>query len=394
MMMVLSQDEIDSLLSAISATPISNPSNAVLSEGGAVISHQAPSTYGSLESNQDHGAHRSILEIVNAEKDKKYKIYNFRRPDKFSKDQLRALETIHESFARNTGMLLTSFLRTNVQVDVVSVDQLTYSELVGSMPRPISVGIIEGPPFTGQMLLGISHEVTMCIIDRMLGGGGKNGNNQIKPRELSDIESNMMQKTFTKILKNLNESWKGIAPVKYELKALEESYHLIQITPPGEIVAAVTLEVTIGNQDSGLISLCYPYPMLEKVIESLSSSHLFSTKDKEEDEEGPTFEDELLEKMYYAPIPVSVLIGGTAMSVGQVRELRVGDVIRLDRLAGSDLLLCINHKPKFFCQPGTLRQNMAVCIQNKVPEPQALKGFALDSARGAAFKGDIPVVNL
>ena len=381
MMMVLSQDEIDSLLSSISTIPVEKKPAQTTGEGGAVIARNTPDS----EPIEDTIA-PSLSDMVNAEKEKNYKIYNFKRPDKFSKDQLRALETIHESFARNCGLLFTSFLRTNVEIDVVSVDQLTYNELVRSMPRPISVGIIEGQPFVGQMLLGISHEVTMCIIDRMLGG---TGSNRSKPKDLSDIESNMMQRTFGKVLKHLSDSWKGIAPVKYNLKAFEESYHLIQITPPGEIVAAITLEVTIGNQDSGLISLCYPYPMLEYYIESLSSSHLFSTKDSQQDESEPTFEKELLEKMHYAKVPVAVLVGGTSMSVRQMLELKPNDVIRLDRLAGSDLLLCLNHKPKFFCQPGTLRQNMAVCIQNKVPEPQALKGFALDISKGEALEDDL-----
>jgi flagellar motor switch protein FliM len=116
---------------------------------------------------------------------------------------------------------------------------------------------------------------------------------------------------------------------------------------------------------------------------------LFSTKDTEDNEEVPTFEDELLEKMYYAQVPLAVLVGGTRMNVAKVLELKQGDVIRLDRLAGTDLLMCINHKPKFFCQPGVLRQNMAVCIQNKVPEPQALKGFALDTSSGDALEDDL-----
>jgi flagellar motor switch protein FliM len=99
--------------------------------------------------------------------------------------------------------------------------------------------------------------------------------------------------------------------------------------------------------------------------------------------------DELLEKMYYAQVPLAVLVGGTRMNVAKVLELKQGDVIRLDRIAGTDLLMCINHKPKFFCQPGVLRQNMAVCIQNKVPEPQALKGFALDTSSGDALEDDL-----
>jgi flagellar motor switch protein FliM len=390
-MMMLTQDEINNLLSSISPTEAaksaatSAESQGYPTEGGDGY-RENPTILNSDGSNYGTG-HRtpSIQDILNEEKEKNYKIYNFKRPDKFSKDQLRALETIHESLARNTGLLFGSFLRTNVEIDVVSVDQLTYDELVKSMPRPITVGVVEGAPLVGQMLLGISHEVTMCIIDRMLGG---NGSNRAKARDLSDIESKLMEKTLSRILKNLDESWKGIINTNFVLKAMEESYHLLQITPPGEIVAAITMEVTVGNQDSGLISLCYPYPMLEKIINSLSSQHLFSTTHPENDD-LPSFENEILEKMHHAPVPLAVIVGGVNLTLAQVMMLKPGDVLRLDRMAGDDLLLCINHRPKFMCQPGVLRKNLAVCIQDNVESPEALRGFALDNLTSQALEDDL-----
>jgi flagellar motor switch protein FliM len=392
MMMMLTQDEIDSLLSSISpgASAEAAVPPAAGAEGAVLVSGTPNAWGGDFTAPGLAGASGvprtpSLQDILDAEKEKNYKIYNFKRPDKFAKDQLRALETIHESFARNTGLLFGSFLRTNVEIDVVSVDQLTYDELVKSMPRPIAVGVIEGLPLVGQMLMGISHEVTMCIIDRMLGGTGSNAT---KNRELSDIEARLMERILQKMLKNLDASWKGITPVHFILKAMEESYHLLQITPPGEIVAAVTLEVTIGNQDSGLISICYPYPMLEKVINSLSSQHLF-TSTHAESEDLPSYEQEILEKMHHAPVPLSVVVGGTSLNVGQVLALKPGDVLRLDRRAGQDLLVCINHKPKFLCQPGVFRKNMAVCIQDSVLHPEAVHGFALDQLTNDVLEDDL-----
>jgi len=386
MMMMLSQDEIDSLLSSISTVPVEKNPAITTGEGGAVISRNAPDGVSVIQNKPlgQTSQQSSLIDMLNAEKEKNYKIYNFKRPDKFSKDQLRALETIHESFARNSGLLFTSFLRTNVDIDVISVDQLTYDELVKSMPRPITVGVIEGHPLSGQMLMGVSHEVTMCLIDRMLGGTGGTSK---KPRELSDIELNLMEHIFGKLLANLSDSWQGIAPINYKMKAMEESYHLLQITAPGEIVAAVTLEVTIGSHDSGLISLCYPYPMLEAHIESLSSQHLFTSAREKED--LPSFQDDIIEKVHFAQVPVSVIVGGTSASVRNVMDLRVNDVLRLDRLSGQDLLVCVNHKPKFYCQPGTLRNNMAVCIQEMVTQPESVKGFALDSLSSDALEDDL-----
>ena len=115
---------------------------------------------------------------------KGYKLYNFRRPDKFAKDTLRALQDIHREFSKQISMLLTGYLRMKVNVDVVSVDQLTYDEFVNSMPPSMSVGIFEFNPLPGQILFGITYEVLSCIVDRMLGGKG-DASNQYK--ELTDV---------------------------------------------------------------------------------------------------------------------------------------------------------------------------------------------------------------
>jgi flagellar motor switch protein FliM len=258
MMMMLTQDEIDSLLSSLSVSPASSATPPPTLPNGEV---------GGLNNN-------NIATLLSQEKEKNYKVYNFKRPDKFSKDHLRALETIHEQFARQVGLLFSAFLRLPVDVDLVSVDQLTYDEFTRSMPRPITVSILDFKPLPQQMLMGISHEITMCIIDRMLGGKGVAN---AKPRDLTDVENNLMRKTINKVTDLLQQSWNGILPGnKIFLKGMEESYNNLQIALPSEIAAVLTFEITLANRDSGLMSICFPYPMLEGIIDQLSSQHLFN----------------------------------------------------------------------------------------------------------------------
>lgn len=363
MMMMLSQDEIDSLLSNLS---VASPSKGAAAPAIGVGASTPMGGTGGVSAN--------IADILSAEKEKNYKIYNFRRPDKFSKDTLRALEALHEMFSRNLGLLLASFLRTVVTVDVISVDQVTYDEFVKSMPRPITAGVIELAGLKNQQLLGLSHEITMSILDRMLGGMGNVGN---KPRELSDIEVNIMKKTYGRMLEILSEAWRVIVPnCSGKLKGIEESYTSLQITSTGEIVAVVTFEVTIGAQDSGLMSLCLPFPSVEPVMEFISTQNLFSGQLA--DDEVQTYQsEEILRSVNFANMPLSVLLGGCQLNVQQLLSLKVGDVLKLDRLAGQDLLVCVNQKPKFFANPGTLHGHLAACINDTVKEPQSLKGFGL-----------------
>lgn len=343
---MLSQDEIDSLLSSLS----------VGLDQGAVATGDAESSAGS----------ESAYEKRN------YKLYNFRRPDKFSKDHLRALQTIHESFARQLGLVMTAYLRMTVEIDVVSVDQLTYDEFVRSMPSPMTVSILELDPLPGQVLMGLGHEVTSSVIDRMLGGPGLA---EPKARELTDIEQSLIRRVLDRTIVCLEEAWRSMMNVNVSMVGMEESYALIQVATPGEIVALITFEVNLGNKNSGLISLCIPYPVLEGVISQLSAQHIFHRQ-----QANVPFEEQekILKKLNYAKIPVQVLLGGTVLSVKDLLELSVGDVIRLDREVNENLLACVNGRPKFYCRPGKVKDKLAVYVYEDVEDVESIEGFGLD----------------
>lgn len=300
-----------------------------------------------------------------------YKLYNFRRPDKFSKDHLRALQTIHESFCRQISLVLTTYLRASVSLDVVSVDQLTYEEFVRSMPSPMTVSILEMQPLPGQTLLGFGFEVTSAIIDRMLGG---KGNPDGRPRELTDIEQALIKRVIERTLSTLEEAWQSMMDVQVFMVGMEESYNMIQVVTPGEIVALVTFEIKIANKDSGLISLCIPYPVVEEVIDQLSAQRIFRGQQMES---SPAEQERLLNKLHYAKVPVQVHLAGTQVRVSDLLALRVGDVLRLDRRAEEPLLMSVNNKAKFYCRPGTFRNHLAVTITEDVDIVESVEGFGL-----------------
>ncbi len=164
---------------------------------------------------------------------KSYKLYNFRRPDKFSKDNLRALRDIHREFSKAISLILSGYLRMRVEIEIVSVDQLTYEEFVRSMPSPISVGVFEFEPLSGQILLGISFEVLTCIVNRMLGGVGSV---DLNSKELTDIEKALVKKIINIIIQSLEDSWNTIIPVTGKFISIDDNYQSIQVATAGEII--------------------------------------------------------------------------------------------------------------------------------------------------------------
>ena len=348
---MLSQEEIDKLLSSLSVDA---------EDGGGI-----GTSLGVLDMPDDSAMDSRLSDKLS------YKLYNFRRPDKFSKDHLRALQTIHESFCRQISLVLTTYLRASVSLDVVSVDQLTYEEFVRSMPSPMTVSILEMQPLPGQTLLGFGFEVTSAIIDRMLGG---KGNPDGRPRELTDIEQALIKRVIERTLSTLEEAWQSMMDVQVFMVGMEESYNMIQVVTPGEIVALVTFEIKIANKDSGLISLCIPYPVVEEVIDQLSAQRIFRGQQMES---SPAEQERLLNKLHYAKVPVQVHLAGTQVRVSDLLALRVGDVIRMDRRAEEPLLMSVNNKAKFYCRPGTFRNHLAVTITEDVDIVESVEGFGL-----------------
>ena len=287
---------------------------------------------------------------------KAYKLYNFRRPDKFSKDHLRALQDLHREFSRQISLILTAYLRMRIEIEVVSTDQLTYDEFIRSMPSPMTIGIFELNPLPGQILLGVSFEVLSCIVDRMLGGLGLS---EYKQRELTDIEEALSKKVIERIVKALEGAWSNIVPVQGNVVGLDNNYQMVQVASTGEIVALITFEVQIAGKYFGLISLCFPYPVLETVLGNLSTQHIFQTKGIIATTEE---RQKMIDKLNTSKVDLSVLFGSTDISLEEFLDLKEGDIIKLDAKTTDDLIVKVNGEKKYFARPGTLKDKVCVKI--------------------------------
>jgi flagellar motor switch protein FliM len=323
---VLSQDEIDQLLTAINA--------------------------GETE----------IESIKPTADTRKIKIYDFKRPDKFSKEQIRTVQNMHETFARLTTTTLSASMRALVHVHVASVDQLTYEEFIRSIPTPTTLAVVSMDPLKGQAILEIDPSVTFTIIDRLFGGSGEGAKLN---RELTDIEHSVMEGIIVRILGNMREAWTQVIDLRPRLSQIETNPQFAQIVPPSEMVVLVTLETKVGEVE-GMMNLCIPYMTIEPIVSKLSAQFWYSSVRR-----GATTENLniLKEKLSTVEIPVIAEVGHISISVRDVIALRRGDVIRLYSVHVDDpMALNVGNKKKFLCRPGVIGKKMAVQITKKLED--------------------------
>lgn len=288
------------------------------------------------------------------------KLYNFRRPDKFSKEHLRALQDIHRDFVRHLATILTGYLRMEVEIDVISVDQLTYEEYTYSVPSHVQNMIFKLNPLSGEISLGMSPEVLSVVLDRMLGGSGVT--NDSHKNELTQIEELLTIKFVEKIIKILEEAWGAVLPVKSEFIALANGYHSVPITTSGEIVTLISFEVRLGQKNFGLMNICFPYPVLETVLPKLTPQYIYQHASVVSNEIGRS---ETLERIKNAQLEFSVILGKTKLEVNEVLDLKVDDIIKLEQKLDQELVACVNKKKKFYVIPGNIENKSCVKITSQ-----------------------------
>jgi len=293
---------------------------------------------------------------------RKIKIYDFKRPDKFSKEQIRTISMMHDTFARLTTTSLSAQLRSMVHVHVASVDQLTYEEFIRSIPTPTTLAIINMDPLKGNAILEIDPAVTFSIIDRLFGGTGEGTKAQ---HELTDIETSVMEGIIVRILGNMREAWTQVIDLRPRLGQIDTNPQFAQIVPPTDMVVLVTLETKVGDVE-GMINFCIPYLTIEPIIGKLSTQFWFSTVHR-----GTTTENLNVLKDKLATVDVNVVaeIGKINIPVREVLSLQVGDVVRLyNTRIGDPYSLNIGNKRKFLCRPGVIGKKMAVQVIKKTAE--------------------------
>ncbi len=297
---------------------------------------------------------------------KEVSVYDFKRPERVSKDQMRALQSIHEGFARNFGASLSALLRTIVETRVATAEQLTYSEFIHSLPSPTCFNLLAAPPLTGQLCLELSPLIVFPIIDRLL--GGTNTEIFIPQRPLTSIEMRLAYKIIERALESLSEAWSEFVKATFEVVGTESNPHLVQIVAPNEVVVVVGCEIKIGAR-AGTMSICIPFNVIEPVIGRLATQGWLSYS------RDTSTEDQVrhvTQNLRHAEIETRVYLGEAKMAVREALSLTPGDIIKLDKLIDGDFVMQIEGQNKYAGKLGRLRGNRAIRITRSTAPDELL----------------------
>ncbi|WP_017415616.1 flagellar motor switch protein FliM [Clostridium tunisiense] len=316
---ILSQNEIDALLSALSS--------------------------GDIEADELPG-----------EEDKaKIKYYDFKRPQKFSKDHIRTLELVHDNYARIISNYLTAQLRANVKVKVESVQQITYEEFIHSIPNTTVLTLFKMPPLNGQILLETNEEFVLRIFDVLAGGKGIK---KPKYKELTDIEKNLIRHINEGLISNLKLAWEDVLEVHPEVETVETNPALNQTLAPNEPVALITFTVEMFETNI-FINICIPFLSLEKVLDKLVVQYWFSEGDSELQKES---REKLSKNIRRVDVRLMAMLGTTDITVGDFLNLEIGDVIALDNKYENPIEVYVEEQLTFMAKPGLHGKNKAIQI--------------------------------
>ena len=326
---VLSQNEIDALLSAIST--------------------------GEMDAE----------ELKKEDSEKKVKVYDFKRALRFSKDQIRSLTRIHENFARLLTTYFSAQLRTYVQISVTSTDQIPYEEFIRSIPKMTILNVYEVPPLNGRIIFEINPNIAYAMLDRVLGGQGNSIN---KVENLTEIETKIMTQLFERAVENLREAWSSIAEIDTVLTDFEVNPQFLQTVSPNETVVVISFNTVIGDT-TGMINICIPHVVLEPMIPKLSVRYWMQKTEKEKLPEEVQF---IEKKIFKTDLDVVAELGRTSIMINDFLHMDIGDVIILDNSIKKPLEIKVGNRTKFVGQPGVVNKKVGIQVLDE------MKGGELD----------------
>lgn len=318
---VLSQNEIDALLSALNSGEV------------------------------------DVNEIEEGKLQKTVRNYDFRNPQKIAKDQLRTMEIIHENFGRLLQTFLSGYLRAAVKIEVLTVDQYAYSEFNNAVSNPAFLPIIDLRPLSGQIIMDISPKLAFAMIERLLGGDGEKNN---ETRSFTEIELTLLNRVLSRIIEIFADAWENVIALEPMLEKVEINSQFAQIVAPNETVALVTMNVSIGAAE-GMLNICIPHMVIEPILDKLSTKLWFSNTQKIEGEDNK--DKELMSnRIKKAAVVIKAQLGSITANIRDVVDLSIGDVIRLDNTQDSKINILVGNINKFKGIPGTNKNRLAVKI--------------------------------
>jgi flagellar motor switch protein FliM len=327
---VLSQREIDALLNA-------DLSEAASEDGPRVLSVKTPS--------------------------RRIKAYDFRHPEKLSKEQLRSLQSVQQGVATSLAQQLSARLRAPVEAKLSAMERSIYDEYTSQIGHASVLAFIDMSPLQGYAIAAFGLDVGYSIIDRLLGGRGIRGPSSYN-RDLSDIETALVRHISSDIANALVEPWSRITELTPEVAEVATGGNAIQVVPPNEFVIIAWYEVRYAGQTGG-ISLCFPLTILEQIMPSLTGHSMFENRPRGEQAVVERVADS---QLLPASVPVRAMLGMGRVPARALADLEVGEVILLDREIDDPTRVFIGNTERFAGSPGLSGRHLAVQLSGLIDE--------------------------
>jgi len=352
---ILSQEEIDALL------------DVVEEDGDDILEH----------TEDDEGIPQ-----------KQVTLYDFKRPNRVSKEQLRAFRGVHDKMARSLASQISSIMRSIVEMTLHSVDQMTYGEFLMSLPNPTSFNVFSIKPLEGSGIIEINPSIAFPMLDRLLGGKGEPFD---ASREFSDIELSLFETILRVMMSTLKEAWGPVMDVYPAIESKESSPNVVQIVAQNEIVVMVVMEIVIGHS-SGMMNICYPVISLEPILPKLASRDLMLNETSSKKSRNT----ELQVLLGGAKVNVEVNLGEAELKLNDILDLKVNDVLRLSSSADDITTVCVDGKDRFKGKIGLRRfrktiQIIEIIDTEKDAVKRALENF--EKRRREKISGARDIIN-
>jgi flagellar motor switch protein FliM len=311
-------------------------------------------------------------------------VYDFKRPERVSKEQMRTFQAVHEGFSREFGAALSAMVRSIVEVKLISVDQLTYSEFVFSLENPTCFNLLKADPLDGHIIMDLNPSIIFPIIDRLLGGGRAPVQN-VPRRPLTEIELRLASRITDRAIEALRNAWSSVCDLALKVTQVESNPQLVQIVPPNEVIVLISFEISMGEM-RGIMNLCIPFNTIEPLAGKLSANTWSSYTQKQADRRQTL---NLETGVSNAGVEMVVYLASTRLTAEELVGLAVGDVIVTENDHHLPLEVCVEGRPKYYAYAGLAKGHKAVRIGKPVVPPEEVVERKL-AAGPAATAGQKP----
>ena len=294
--------------------------------------------------------------------------YDFKRPERVGKEQIRALQSLHEGFGRSFGAALSALLRSVVEVKLAGVAPSTCRKFVLGLEDPNCCNLLKAEPLESNWILAISPSILYAIIDRLLGGGREMGG--LVRRPFTEIELRLVSRVTGLFLEELRRAWENVLDLKMAVLEIQGNPQRVEIMPPNEVVVAINFELTIGDL-RGMMSLCIPYHAIQRIGGRLAAGNWLSYGSKSG---SPETIRQIGETICSSPVGVQVRLARTKIGTGELMSLRVGDIITTQKDIHQPVIVSVEGVPKFRGKLGAFKGRKAIMIASAIENPVDVLG--------------------